>query len=1198
MEQSRCPNCNALLSETDNTCINCGSSLPSSAYATVQMQETVDVDAATERLPRGLSREHNAQQSKPPMLQRPDFYALGELTSGATLSKRHGLHRPATINAARRSRSGLPISSVLPSRLPDEDMEDARDDDEERTPTGDLFSQHQQVTWHKDVESHHTPVAVPTLPPRPVMPYTPPPRPPQRVPPNTFFWASLLVLIMLVLGGVFGIFVSFGRGILNNQINNHEMSLQITPSNLPIGATMTLRGSNFTPHGKIGLTRDTAIPLLDTGGAAIITADAQGNFTDTVVVGSDWEAGQHLISAEDAARHKIAQFPIFVIGKVQSLRPAHMSITPTTLDMGSGDIATNSTQTLTLTNLGGGQINWHGSTNQPWVQISPDAGSFANGQRAQITVAVNRSAMQTGHYTATISLTSNAGNSTIPIQMQVIPLKPEHEAVLSISKAVLSFNAVDGGSAPPAQQVTISNPGLMPLNWQATTGASWLSFTPQVGNVESGNSQSLSVNVNTSSLLPGTYNGVITLAGQGSNAVQDSPQNVYVNVTIMPQCALQVSPGNLTFTGIYQQPAPATQSVTLSPSQGCASALNWNASTSANWLTLSATSGNTSSSPTVGININGLQPGTYNGSVYFSSSAGTQTVPVTFTLGQPTVPLLATTPTALNFSGILTQPNPTAQALTITNSGGGTLNWQAAGTTAVGGNWLTVTPASGSLGLGQSATLNVSAATLNTLVAGTYNGTITVSGTNGAGNQVNGSPQTIAVTFAVQSPCSIGVTPNTLAFTSTFGQAAPPAGQPLAIAASGACANTLNWAATATTASGGNWLTATPATSTTTLTTAGGSTIGVTPTGLAAGTYNGTVTITATDSVTNAPIGTPLQIAVTLTVQPPCTLSAPSITQLTFAAEAGSNPAAQTFTVGATGACAGNIAVTPTVTLQNGANWLAIAPAVAPMTSGKNTSVTVTVTSATLVAGTYTGSVSLAATNGGVAIAGSPQVVTIALTIGATPALAVGPASATINTTTGQTSLPLTVTNNGGSNMNWTATLANNAPTFVTLSVTQGSNVAGGGNQQLDINVNATGLLGGSSYTTSVVVTATDPVTGNPVANSPMTIPVIINVAAPAMQLNTTTLSFTATAGGSNPAAQTVVITNTGGDGLKWTAGTPSAPWLTVSPATGNDASGATSNITFTANITGLAAGQYSATVVITPSVGSAITVTVNLTVS
>jgi hypothetical protein len=1331
MKEARCPNCNASLSDNVNYCLNCGVplSIPDSDFTTVAMvedAETLDLNAPTERLPHDKIQERMARRKRVLALQLANFPTPGDLTGG-WFAGRHGTRRPATVNAKHHSRSGRLTSpsppSSIPMKLPDADLDEEPDDDEQHTPTGDLFSQRRQVTWHKEVESHHTPVAVPTLPPRPVtsppspipvLPLPTPSRHERHVPPGTFFWASLLILIMLVLGGVFGIIVTFGRGLTNNQVNNHQMSLQVSPSNLPIGATMTLRGSNFTPHGKVGLARDGSIPLLDTGGVSIITADAHGNFTDTVLVDTSWEAGEHLISAEDATLHKVAQFPIFVIGNVQSLRPAHLSIMPSTLNMGAADIATSSIQTLTLSNLGGGQISWQGHTNKTWVQISPSQGTFASSQHVQITVAVNRSGMNTGNHSADISITSNAGDSTIPVQMQVTPLRPEHEAVLQISQAVLTFSAIDGGQSPAAQQVTISNPGILPLNWQATTSTSWLSFSPQSGSLENGTRQMLSVNVNTSTLLPGTYSGVITVAGQGSNPVQDSPQNIYVNVTILPQCSLQVSPGNLTFAGIYQQPAPAAQTVTLSPSQSCTSALQWTASTSAGWLTVSATSGSTPASPSIGININNLQPGIYNGSVYFSTSAGTQTVPVTFTMGQPTAPLLAAAPTALNFSGILGQPNPAAKTFTITNTGGGTLNWQTTVTTAVGGNWLTLTPASGSLGLGQSATVSVNVATLNTLVAGTYKGTITVTGTDGTGKQVGGSPQTIAVTFVVQSPCAITVTPTPLTFTSIAGQATPLAAQALSVAAGGACANTLNWTATATTAAGGNWLTVTPASGTATLNTAGTSSISVTTTGLAAGTYNGTVTITATDSVTNAPVGTPQQIPVTLTVQPPCSLQAPSptqltfttgqgtnpatqtftlgatgacadaltvtptvttqsgtgwlavtpggatltsggnatftvtvtsasltpgtyngtvtiaatdsvtnapvgtpqqipvtltvqppcslqapsATQLTFTAESGTNPATQTFTLSATGACAGAIAVTPTVTTQSGTGWLAVTPTGATLTSGGNATFTVTVTSASLTPGTYQGSIALAATNGGAAIVGSPQTVSVTLTVVAPPALAVAPTSATVNVTTGITSTPLTLTNKGGSNMNWKAALPASAPAFVTLSVTAGNNVSGGSNQQLDINVNATGLAGGSNYTTSVTITATDPATGNPAANSPLTIPIIINVAAPAMQLSTTTLSFSAMAGGSNPASQTVGITNTGGDGLQWTVDTPSATWLTVTPTSGSDTSGTTSNLTFSVDITGIATGQYSSTVVITPTPGSATTITVNLTVS
>jgi hypothetical protein len=100
------------------------------------------------------------------------------------------------------------------------------------------------------------------------------------------------------------------------------------------------------------------------------------------------------------------------------------------------------------------------------------------------------------------------------------------------------------------------------------------------------------------------------------------------------------------------------------------------------------------------------------------------------------------------------------------------------------------------------------------------------------------------------------------------------------------------------------------------------------------------------------------------------------------------------------------------------------------------------------------------------------------------------------------------------------------------------------------------------------------------------------------MSLSANSLSFTTTAG-TNPAAQPITIQNIGGDTLTWTVGAPSAAWLTVTPTSGSDASQASSPVAFSVDVTGLSPGPpISATVVITPSAGSAVTVTVTLTVN
>jgi hypothetical protein len=362
---------------------------------------------------------------------------------------------------------------------------------------------------------------------------------------------------------------------------------------------------------------------------------------------------------------------------------------------------------------------------------------------------------------------------------------------------------------------------------------------------------------------------------------------------------------------------------------------------------------------------------------------------------------------------------------------------------------------------------------------------------------------------------------------------------------------------------------------------------------LTANKYIGQVTITAVDSVTQQAVGTSQTITVTLSLQPPCTLQGPSAPGENFNSEAGANPATQTFTIGIFGACTGNVTITPTVTQ----NWLAVTPSSATITRG-STTFTVTVTSASLAAGNYNASISLAAVDAGMTITGSPQTVGVTLKVLATPALTAGPGSLTFNVATGTTSQPIGIGNTGGEPLNWTAALASGSPSFVSLSATSGTNLAGGASTSVSVIVDASGVTGGSTFTTGVTINGIDPLTGNAVSGSPVTVTVTINIAAPAMQLSAVALNYTTTAN-VNPAAQSITISNTGGGGLTWQAGAPSQAWLTLGLTSGDVTSQTSSPVSFNVNAAGLNSGTtYTATVVITPSVGSAQTVTVTVTVS
>ena len=1179
MNTIQCQYCEEVLPEYANYCANCGESMVSSGHISARFLVE--------------------QSSRNDAFRGSDFHSIDQEDTLIALDKK----RTATVNVARQSRPGSSYS-IRSLQQTSAQSEQPYPFQAAHDVVAQLHAEDARpLTWQKVLD---TPIAEEDIPitPRPISSHHVALKPLSNkgqtlgyLPPRLFFWVSLLTILVLSLGGAFGVFVSFGH----SNTSASAPTLQASSNTIAIGATLTLHGSNFSPNGRIGLTRDAILPIADTGGASIIQADNKGNFTDTVTVSPDWQAGFHLLNAEDAKLHKIARVSLIVTGKSTSLRPAHFTLSTTTLDLGTGDIATNSTQQLILSNTGGGQITWQGSSDSPWLLLSPDNGTFASGAKMPVTIAVDRTNLHPGPYTAHVNFLSNVGSMKVTVTMQVVPLDPGHEAVLAISPAVLSFTAPDGGTAPPTQTITVSNPGVLPLQWSIATNASWLNVSPISGSVQNASSaagatttttrgvasQNVTVGINTSTLLPGTYNGVITFTGQGQ--VKSSPQNVQVSITVTPQCGLQVSPSLLTFAGVSQQSSPTSKTINVGVSQGsCNAPISWSATTTASWLTLSASSGTTPTLPLVSVNSAGLDPGTYNASIVFSTSTGTETLPVSFTLGQPATPTMNVSAGTLAYNGVVGQASPTTQNVAITNTSGGTLNWQASVATSVGGNWLSVANTGGSLTTNQSATVPVTAIALNTLNAGTYNGVVTITGNDGNGHSIAGSPQVIPVSFVVQAACTVSTGPAALTFTGVIGQAAPIA-QSITIATSGACSHAVDWTATSST----SWLVPAPATGVVSPGSAGKSSISIASAGLAAGSYSSTLTISAVDGVTHRAIGTPSVVSVALTIQQACTLQAPSTATEAFATIVGKSPAAQTFSLAVGGACSGNIAITPTVTLGSGKGWLTVTPATATVLAGGTATFTVTVIGTSLASGSYGGSITLAGVNGGATIAGSPQTVGITVTVSAPPSLAASAGIASTHGTDGVTAQPVNIANTGGTALNWFATLAN-APAFVSLAPVAGS-LAAGTNTSIGVMVNPASAIAGN-YTANVTITATDPATGLVAVGSPTTVQITINIAPPSMQLNTTSLTYS-TPAGTNPAAQSINITNIGGGTLTWTAGTPSASWLSISPTSGSDTPNVTSSPVFNVSVAGLAAGTYTATVVVTPSVGSAVTVTTTVTV-
>jgi hypothetical protein len=575
--------------------------------------------------------------------------------------------------------------------------------------------------------------------------------------------------------------------------------------------------------------------------------------------------------------------------------------------------ATPAAQTLAVSSSGTA-FNFTISTSAAWLSATPASGNTPG----NVSVSVNPSGLAVGTYTGNVTITSaSASNSpkTVGVTLNVTAAP-----TLSASPASLTFAYQIGGSTPATQMIALSSSGGN-VNYTTATSATWLSVSPASGTTP-GN---LSVSVNPSGLAAGTYTGNVTVTAAGAS---NSPKTVGVtlNVTAALLPTLGVNPASLTFAYQIGGTTPMGQMVAVSSS---GTAINYTTATSATWLSATPASGTTASNITVSVNPSGLAAGTYTGNVTLTSSGASNSpkaIPVTLTVTAAQSPAMTVSPLSLSFSYQSGGAMPASKTVNVTGSS--MLSYTASSS----GTWLSVSPASGNTPGSLSVSVNPSG-----LTTGTYNGSITVTG-SGASN----SPQNVAVSLTVtaaQTNPSLNISPGTVSFSYASGTNTTGT-QNLSVASTGSALNI------SATASGGAWLTVTPSTGSTPATLK----VSANTNGLAAGTYNGSITITATGA-TNSPQTVPVQLVVTSGTSSGKLKVWPS-RAISFEYEAGhADPSPRTIRVFSSG---GPMSFTAAA---HGGTWISVNP------SGGTTpgTVSVSVDPTGLASGTYTGNVYIGA---------------------------------------------------------------------------------------------------------------------------------------------------------------------------------------------------------------------------------------------
>ncbi len=416
--------------------------------------------------------------------------------------------------------------------------------------------------------------------------------------------------------------------------------------------------------------------------------------------------------------------------------------------------------------------------------------------------------------------------------------------------------------------------------------------------------------------------------------------------------SFSVAPASLTFSAAAGTPVvPAQQITTSSNVTGLVWRVEASTEDGAPWLSFSPPVGLTPGTIAVSVNAASLAPGNYRGTVTVQAPLGatpTQTVAVQLAVREPGPPQLLVEPSTLGFEILTGAGNPPPQTLRISNGGDGTIQWTARAETTVGGNWLSVSPASGSASAGSPATVTVSASP-GSLVPGVYSGSVRVE------SPTTGQTQTVAVTLLVsQLTQTILVSQSGLLFTGVEGGGLVPS-QSFGILniAQGA----MNWTVEATTLSGGNWLSVSPS--------SGRSDAGslqipqvevaVNVAGLRAGAYSGLVRVIAPGANNS-----PQSVTVVLNVLPagsnPGVLVRP--TGLIFAAQAGAtSPVAQAVTLAT--AAPGSLGFVNGLLTFDGGAWLEAGTRNGVLSAGNPATIGVQPSVGGLAPGIYRGTLAL-----------------------------------------------------------------------------------------------------------------------------------------------------------------------------------------------------------------------------------------------
>jgi hypothetical protein len=222
-----------------------------------------------------------------------------------------------------------------------------------------------------------------------------------------------------------------------------------------------------------------------------------------------------------------------------------MGVTPGELNFAAQEGAGNpAEQNITVSNLGAEALTYTAQSAESWIVISNPAGSINTGSAGTVTVGINTAGKSAGQYTGKVTVSGSTGVTKAVKVTLDIEAPPPPPPVLNVTPQQLEYE-YKTTEAAASQSITIevtNNEHGIATGWAAATDSAWLSIQPDAQAFTGNISAAASVNIDTTGLAAGTYNGKITIdvpGAEGSPAAVEVTLNVRQSGTIKVTCNIQ-----------------------------------------------------------------------------------------------------------------------------------------------------------------------------------------------------------------------------------------------------------------------------------------------------------------------------------------------------------------------------------------------------------------------------------------------------------------------------------------------------------------------------------------------------------------------------------------------------------------------------------------------------------------------------------